>query len=977
MVAFSQPWQYLGTMRTRIVVFIFLFATGVLVGKGCSDSTMRCIESEKQALLSFKQSFVVKDGDYPLSSWTSNTDCCSWGGISCDNKTNHVIQLVVRRRQLRSEINPSLVQLKYLEHLELPGNNLSKIPEFIGSLTRLTYLDLSGNPISGTIPYQLGNLTSLSSLSLSGTRDNYGTVTVSNFGWISRLSSLKYLELVNFTTTSDWFQSIQRTPSLTELFLSGCQLPEVDTSSLSHINPSNSFKSISMVFNTIHPTVIPWLLNLSSDLVDLTLNQNHIGGPLPNSFGNMPSLEYIDMHDNEFEGEIPKSLGTLSNLKSLDLSFNKLRGTLDNLLGSQVSCTTQNQLGGSVFPALEELYLDVNLLEGPLPSSLRQLPKLLVLSLGYNLLRGPLPNLSPFSSLERLVASHNKLDGSLPESIGQLRNLTTFHVSSNSFSGVISEPHLMNLSKLLYLDLSFNSLRFNLSSNWVPPFQILYLSLASCTMGTRFPNWLRTQSQLSTLDLSNSSIFGDIPSWFSNVSSNLEHLDISFNHLSGMVPNFCVWGSPVVDMSHNQFRGAIPPSLSNASELYLSNDKFTEFRRLICTPNNILRVAVLDLSDNLLSGTMPDCWLQWRRLGILNLENNNLSGIIPSSLGSLDLQTLLLRNNSLSGNLPSSLSRSSQLLVLDVGHNSLNGKIPTWIGETLGLKLLSLKSNEFYGSIPSNLCHLDSIQILDLSLNNLSGVIPSCINNFTSMAHNKGDAYATIDTLYFGSRIPRRYQNGALLMWKGLEYKYDKILGLLRLIDLSSNRLTGQIPATLAKLVELVQVNLSKNHFSGIIPTNIGELNRLESLDLSHNQLSGKIPMGLAKLSSLAYLDLSNNHLWGRIPTSTQLQSFDGSRYAGNIGLCGPPLTSTCPEDKTLLVPSNSSGGNEREWLDMSWFNSGIGVGFVVGFWGLCGTLTFKTAWRHAYFGLLNKLGDWLYMTIIVQKARLRRRLKS
>ena len=141
--------------------------------------------------------------------------------------------------------------------------------------------------------------------------------------------------------------------------------------------------------------------------------------------------------------------------------------------------------------------------------------------------------------------------------------------------------------------------------------------------------------------------------------------------------------------------------------------------------------------------------------------------------------------------------------------------------------------------------------------------------------------------------------------------------------------------------------------------------------------------MGLAKLSSLAYLDLPNNNLWGKIPASTQWQSFNASTYAGNLGLFGPPLTSTCPGDKTLSVPSNSSGGNESyvedggDWLDKSWFNIGIGVGFVVGFWGVCGTLALKTSWRHAYFRLLNKLGDWLYVTIMVQKARLKRRLRS
>ncbi|KAF3435984.1 hypothetical protein FNV43_RR23076 [Rhamnella rubrinervis] len=547
----------------------------------------------------------------------------------------------------------------------------------------------------------------------------------------------------------------------------------------------------------------------------------------------------------------------------------------------------------------------------------------------------------------------------------------------------------MNLSKLDHIDLSFNSLTLKMSSNWVPPFQLSFLNLPCCTIGPRFPNWLQNQSNLNYLDISNSSIYGVIPDWFSNVTSKLLYLNLSFNHLDGILPNLTLSshdGSLVVDLSYNQFHGAIAPSVSNGMEIYLSNNMFTRFKHFLCTPKDNLMVQVLDLSDNWLSGRMPDCWLPWRELVVLNLENNNLWGIIPSSLGSLSrLQTLRLRHNSFSGSLPSSLNRSSQLQLLDVGHNNLNGKIPTWIGENLGLKLLSLKSNEFYGKIPSNLCQLNSIIILDLSLNNFSGGIPSCIHNFTSMVHNNNDDADLTATFSYrhGGEPFRKYKNSALLIWKGLEYNYDKILGLLRLIDISSNRLSGQIPATLANLVELVQVNLSRNHLSGIIPINIGGLSRLESLDLSHNELSGKIPKGLAKLSSLSYLDLSNNHLWGKIPTSTQLQSFNASTYAGNSGLCGPPLTSTCPGDEPASVPSNSSDGNESyvedggDWLDMSWFNIGIGVGFAVGFWGLCGTLAYKTSWRHAYFRLLNELGDWLYVAIEVQKTRLRRRLQS
>ncbi|KAF3435983.1 hypothetical protein FNV43_RR23075 [Rhamnella rubrinervis] len=345
----------------------------VLVGKGGSDSPVQCIESERQALLSFKQGLESSNS---LSSWTSNSsqeDCCSWEGISCDNKTNHVIELDLSAYQLG---------------------------------IRLTYLNLAQNPMTGTIPSQLGNLTSLSFLGL-GSAYLYpnSTLIVSNFRWISRLSSLQNLRLstVDFTATSDWLQSVKITRSLTSLDMEECEFSEVDTSSLSRItNSSNSLKSIYMESNTIHPTAIPWLLNLSSNLVDLTLMGNQIGGPLPNSFVNMTSLASLDLSFNGFEGEIPKSLGTLCNLNRLDLSHNKISGSLDNLLESQVNCpknstkilklSDHNQLGRSVFPALEELDLHDNLLKGPLPYSLGQLPKLRVLHLENNLLSGPLCN---------------------------------------------------------------------------------------------------------------------------------------------------------------------------------------------------------------------------------------------------------------------------------------------------------------------------------------------------------------------------------------------------------------------------------------------------------------------------------------------------------------------------------------------------------------------------------------------------------
>ncbi|XP_062080040.1 receptor-like protein EIX2 [Humulus lupulus] len=988
-------------MRMIVLVVWLLFLLTTAAHVRCDDGDQQgsqCIEKEKEALLSFKR---VADPGNLLSRATnsSNQNCCNWEEITCDNQTNHVVAIEYYGyygARLGGEIGCSLAELHYLNHLSLIGNYFTRIPKCIGSFKHLTYLYLSVNPSSGTIPPELGNLTKLRYLHLSFN----DSIHVDSIEWLSRLTSLKNFALYDANFTKAGLQSFRVPPFLSVLYLSNCLLPKVDLSSLSPSNYSSNFLEIlTLSYNSIHPTAITWFLNSSNNLFGLTISYNIIDGLFPDSIRGKKSLSEVNLRGNtaELENGVLKSLGNLSSMFSLDLSGNNLSGTflhnvLQNLAGSAKNSLEtlylyDNQLSGSIledaentFPSLTWLDLANNRLEGTFPSHLSRFPSLEILSLLGNQLTGPLPDLSSMPNLTYFHASNNRFNGTSTESIiGGLSHLEFLDVSSNSLVGVISEVNLINYPKLASLSFSYNSaLRLKFNSNWVPPFQLQNIDLASCKLGPQFPSWLQTHSQLSRLDISDNDISSVVPNWFSNISSGLSYLNMSFNHLYSTLPHFpLIYFGIEVDLSFNQFHGSIPSSLSSASYLYLSHNNFTSCSFFLCEAKDVV-TGILDMSNNQLFGSLPDCWGNFKsNLYFLKLDYNDFSREIPSSIGSLtNIQSLQLGNNNFSGALPSTLENCTSLRALDFGWNSLEGTIPSWIGERFAsLVFLNLKSNKFVGNIPLSLCHLSHIQILDLSSNGLSGVIPSCLANFTSMVHSNYTSTEILIERTISVAVSATMEVGLWLssqiIWKGLEYEYKSILGLLRLIDLSSNKLTGEIPAELTRLVELAQLNLSRNELSGDIPEKIGNLGKLESLDLSHNKLSGKIPKSLAELSLLNHLDLSNNQLSGKIPTSTQLQSFNASAYTMNHGLFGPPLTDWHESGTSPNGFLASTHDQEDEtWFNLSWFYKGIGVGFTIGFCGVCiNFVIINYYWRNSYFMFMHSVRN------ILSKGLLRRKL--
>ncbi|XP_039120158.1 receptor-like protein EIX2 [Dioscorea cayenensis subsp. rotundata] len=937
---------------------------------GClynGELCMSCSESERLALVKFKAG--LQDPHQLLSSWEGD-DCCTWAGVHCDNETWHVVSLDLQYHhlyhglsnggRLSGEINPSLFSLKHLNHLDLSSNHFkgTEIPSFIGSLTGLSYLNLSNAGFIGRVPPQLGNLTSLIYLDLNSFYSMHDLHVDDNFQWLSFLSSLQYLDMsgVNLAKISsdNLFHAVNMLPALSVLILPNCHL---------HCN------------NQINSTFPLWLTN-SSRLVYLDLWFNHFHGVIPEAIGQMKSLEVIQLGFNHFAGPLPTSIRDLCNLHTLDFSFNNL---------SEDTSTLSRIFSGCAGDTIETLNLRNSKLKGELSGWLGMLKAIITLDLSKNSLYGPIPiSIGNLSNLRTLYLTSNRFNGSLPESFGQLSELKILDIAYNSISGVISQQHFANLSSLDTLSMSYNPLVVNISRDWVPPFHLLEIALVSCQLGPEFPAWLRTQKDYSVLDLSNTGITGSLPDWFWDLPHSIALLDLSNNQITGTIPKSLKFFSLcLINLRSNKFEGPLPPLPSNALYVDLSDNSFSGDLLPILgeniptlghlyLSNNLLNgtlsasicnfqlMQVIDISNNFISGELPGCWQNLFFLVALNLANNKIYGEIPVSLGSLKLiEVLHLGNNNLSGEIPLPLRNCKILVTLDLGGNKLSGNIPAWIGESMPLlRILRLRANMLQGDIPGELSNLASLQILDLANNNLSGVIPQSFGNLSAMQLTDEARQSILDGFHglvitsIGNYSISGYTDSLSVITKGMELEYSKTLEFVTSMDLSSNQLSGEIPQQLGNLNGIQNLNLSGNHLIGVIPDSIGDLVSLESFDLSRNELSGEIPPSISFLTSLSHLNLSYNNLWGRIPTGNQLQTLDDpSIYIGNRDLCGPPLTVKCGHNETLAFAVEGDDSDENATL---WLLFGGAVGYALGLWAVCICLFIKEAWRNSYFDVVD-----------------------
>ncbi|CAA0827484.1 receptor like protein 7 [Striga hermonthica] len=842
-----------------------------------------------------------------------------WGRALSSSLPN-LTSLSLRSCDLAGPLNSDVSKMSSLSVIQLDNNNLStSVPEFLASFSNLTVLTLSGCSLTSSLPEVIFQVPTLQVLDLSNNNLLGGTIRQFQKG-----SLLRTLVLTNTNLSGSLPDSIVNLKLLSKIDVANCKFT----------------------------------------------------GNIPPEMANMTELVYLDFSNNEFTGLIPPFRNS-KNLSYVDLSRNLLTGSLSHAHFEGLSSLAYVDLG-------------YNLLNGSIPSSLFSLPLLQKLQLSNNKFSGRVDEFSTSNAtnLDTLDLSNNELTAPIPMSLFELTRLSVLSLDFNLFNGTIKLENFQRLGNLTRLELGYNNLTVDASIGWdlttsLP--QLSRLNLASCNL-YRFPG-LINQSKMTFLDLSNNFIEGEIPSWIWNVGNGrLSHLnlsnnllldfqrplnisryisvlDLSSNLLGGELP-MPPQSAAYVDYSNNSFTGTIPPDIGNFSlfAIFLSvaNNNLTgKIPESLC---HSAYLQVLDLSGNHLDGNIPSCLILNRSttLGVLNLGRNRINGFIPDKFSvGCSLKTLDMSNNNLKGKIPQSLANCAYLEVINFGNNRIEDRFPCMLKNSSSLRVLVLRHNRFYGDLrcPAINGSWPNLQIIDIAYNKFSGELyPKCIASWkgmtleSSMDSNQANKNDHLRFAFLMNRF--YYQDTVTVTIKGLELELVKILKVFTAIDFSCNNFSGEIPKTIGDLTSLYVLNLSHNSLTGNIPSSVGNLSQLGSLDLSVNRLTGRIPNELAGLNFLSFVNLSYNMLAGRIPRGSQLQTFSAENFAGNAGLCGFPLNTSC--DLINNREENRGPGLNEHGFDWQFIFTGLGFG--VGASLVVAPLVFCKVWREKCEEKLDRL---------------------
>jgi len=446
----------------------------------------------------------------------------------------------------------------------------------------------------------------------------------------------------------------------------------------------------------------------SGTVLSIDLKANRVYGRVPDEISLFVDLEYLSLSENQVRS-IPASLINLPKLKVLDLHKNRLQEIPGGDYGSSI---------------LEELYLSYNGIS-TIPDGFFQLRSVKILWLANNRISSTLSGFGKMTLLEELDLESNEFNGPIPEEMFSLVNLKVLYLYDNELAGQFP-PGLSQMTSLTELDLHSNHIGGELPTEIGSFSSLSELYLGNNNIVGQIPSQLYNVASLTVIDISENYLNSTIGSELGNLNQ-LTELDLHDNYKKnddGQVDSFGIHGSipdtigslsllTELRLDNNYVEGTLPPTIGDLQSLEILRLESNNFHGSIKAVANAKNLQYLHLWSNYFSGTISNSIGELSQIVEIFLDDNEFSGWIPSEMGLLsNAKYMSLGLNDLEGVIPDSFGSLSSLERLDLQGNNLSGEVPKEIGNILTLQRIRLEGNQFSGDIPNKVCTLDSLKFL-------------------------------------------------------------------------------------------------------------------------------------------------------------------------------------------------------------------------------------------------------------------------
>ncbi len=650
--------------------------------------------------------------------------------------------------------------------------------------------------------------------------------------------------------------------------------------------------------------------NLPSELFGITqvdhlgFYNNNLSGTFPTGIAGLNKLTLLDITSNDFTGPMPAEIGSVTSLQRLKMSYNggfdagAVPDTYQNLVNLvNFSIYSTNRTG--VIPSWLSNYIGLKTLmlgennfdEQPFPVSIFSMPGLASVYINNCNIKDIMPD--QFAALPELTvwfAGHNQLSGEIPPSFKSLSKLKQVRIQGSLLTG---DLNFHNWASNIFTEIIFPSNDFNavLDENLDHLLNLKNFHFYDNPI-TRIPEF-KTHPNLAnlTIQVQNSRLpFGELEKLYDGPDQRIAAASVGVGDQKNTIV------APVDFEIGGQLKVSIlNPGVQTTATWFKDNGAGGWIDVTASNESAVVGEYLVATADASHAGTykvvMTNAWIPGKSIETDPFTVSEEIGMVSDHQEFLALKALYESTDGANWTDNTGWPASGAWPA-----TATAAEMAAWHGITVvdgDVTEISLGNNNMVGPLPVALSGVQKLNRIYFYNNLLNGVFPDFLDQFPELL------YIGLGANKFTGDIPAYLGNMTQLISLGLQYardlnpgpipnSYQNLINL-ETLSIENGKFTGPIPNWLGNMKKLRYLYLSGNNFdAGPIPSFLFDLPDLNLLYLYSTNRTGQVPDLFHLTPNLIYVHIGDNDLIGELPNSFKQLSKLQNVYLQDNQLEGP-----------------------------------------------------------------------------------------